>query len=76
MDPFVAEIRMFAFNFAPRGCRLFVTANCCLCLRTQHCSRWLVLTMAATVRAPLRSQTFRDLRRSIRVTDRVLVTIF
>ena len=49
-DPFVAEIRIFPFNFAPRAGRS-ATASSCRCRRTRPCSRCSARPTAATAKS-------------------------
>ena len=64
-DPFVAEIRIFPFNFAPRAGRS-ATGSSCRSRRTRRCSRSSGPPTAATASPPSRCPTCRAARRCTR----------
>ena len=69
-DPFVAEIRIFPFNFAPRGWAFCDGQLLPHLARTRRSSRSWARPMAATARAPSRCPTCRAARRCTRARDR------
>ncbi len=68
--PFVAEIRIFGFNFPPRGWAFCNGQLLPISVRTRRCSRCSARPMAATARAPSRCRTFRATRRCSRARAR------